>query len=453
MGTFARLQDLTMQKILLIEDDMTYSRIIKNFLEKNGFEMLLARTVNESKNLLNSFPPDLVITDYRLPDGNGMEILELCSKKNLKTILITNYSDIGIAVKAMKMGALDYITKPINPDELLSTVKTALESRDQAGEHKKPENPSFLYLSTDSEYSKQLNEVISLVAPTDFSVLILGETGSGKEYVAKKIHEASNRKDGPFIAIDCGALSQELAGSELFGHVKGSFTGAVDHKTGQFELANGGTLFLDEIGNLSYEIQVMLLRAIQEKSIRKIGGNKATSVDVRIIAATNEDLKNNISSNTFREDLFHRLNEFEIKLEPLRNRKGDIPAFVHYFITQTNQRLGKTVESVDAEVMEIFNQYAWPGNLRELKNIIKRAVLLSTGPVITKDALPGELKDFPSSQNEEKKLEIKEEKLLKEKEWIEKALLESKFNKTKAAQLLGIDRKTLYNKMEKYGIS
>ena len=442
-----------MQKILLIEDDMTYSRIIKNFLEKNGFEMLLARTVNESKNLLNSFPPDLVITDYRLPDGNGMEILELCSKKNLKTILITNYSDIGIAVKAMKMGALDYITKPINPDELLSTVKTALESRDQAGEHKKPENPSFLYLSTDSEYSKQLNEVISLVAPTDFSVLILGETGSGKEYVAKKIHEASNRKDGPFIAIDCGALSQELAGSELFGHVKGSFTGAVDHKTGQFELANGGTLFLDEIGNLSYEIQVMLLRAIQEKSIRKIGGNKATSVDVRIIAATNEDLKNNISSNTFREDLFHRLNEFEIKLEPLRNRKGDIPAFVHYFITQTNQRLGKTVESVDAEVMEIFNQYAWPGNLRELKNIIKRAVLLSTGPVITKDALPGELKDFPSSQNEEKKLEIKEEKLLKEKEWIEKALLESKFNKTKAAQLLGIDRKTLYNKMEKYGIS
>jgi len=449
-------EKLTMQKILLIEDDLTYSRIIKNFLEKNGFEMLLARTVNESKNLLNSLQPDLIITDYRLPDGNGMEILELCSKKNLKTILITNYSDIGIAVKAMKMGALDYITKPINPDELLNTVKTALAAEDQESKDiktSKPGTPSFLYLSTDSEYSKQLNEIISLVAPTDFSVLILGETGSGKEYVAKKIHEASNRKNRPFVAIDCGALSQELAGSELFGHVKGSFTGAVDHKTGQFELANGGTLFLDEIGNLSYEVQVMLLRAIQERQIRKIGGNKATPIDVRIIAATNEDLKNNISSNTFREDLFHRLNEFEIKLEPLRNRKEDIPAFVNYFISQTNRRLGKTVESVDGEVMEIFFQYAWPGNLRELKNIIKRAVLLSPAPLITKDVLPEELRDSHYIPSEDKKLEIKEEKLLKEKEWIEKALLESKFNKTKAAQLLGIDRKTLYNKMEKYGIS
>ncbi|MFD2202477.1 sigma-54-dependent transcriptional regulator [Shivajiella indica] len=446
-----------MGKILLIEDDISYSRIIKNFLEKNGFEIFTANKVSEGLSGMKIYKPDLVITDFRLPDGNGMQILESILKegKNTKAILITSYSDIRIAVKAIKMGAVDYITKPINPEELLETVKEALEypSKDQ-GEGESISSMSKQYVEGKSPASQEMEEQIQLVAPTDLNVLILGETGSGKEFVANKIHLLSKRKNNVFTAIDCGAIPKELAGSELFGHIKGSFTGAFDNKTGHFENSKGGTIFLDEVGNLSSEVQVMLLRAIQERKIRKIGSNYEVPIDVRIISATNENLKSQEKDASFREDLYHRLNEFSIQVPSLKERKEDLDLFIQRFIQSSNQRLGKSVEGIDPEVKNIFYNYSWPGNLRELKNVIRRAVLLSKGPKITSDLLPVEIKDYIVTRNESSYTPpFKDSLQIQEREIIQKALLETKYNKSKTAKLLGIDRKTLYNKMEKYGLN
>ncbi|MCH6199974.1 sigma-54 dependent transcriptional regulator [Aquiflexum sp. LQ15W] len=443
-----------MQKILLTEDDITYSRIIRNFLEKNNFEVQSANSMAQAIPIIQSGWPQLIITDYRLPDGNGLELLELSIKKkpDLRVILITNYSDIRIAVKAMKMGAYEYITKPINPDELLITVKEALSgSQVSIPQIQFPDKKESDYVKGKSAKATKLEEFISLVAPTELSVLILGETGTGKEYVAKKIHQNSNRKDSPFVAIDCGALSSELAGSELFGHIKGSFTGALENKIGHFEQANGGTIFLDEVGNLGYDIQIKLLRAIEERKIRKIGANKETDIDVRIIAATNDVLKSGSQDGNFREDLYHRLNEFTINLEPLRNRKEDIRLFTAHFIHQSNQRLVRNVKDIDPEVERIFMEYTWPGNLRELKNIVRRAVLLCQESFITKDLLPQDLlvtKPLAGLDAEDYRRDL----INHEKEMIDRVLREVRFNKSKASQLLGMDRKTLYNKMEKYGL-
>ncbi|MBW3466710.1 sigma-54-dependent transcriptional regulator [Arthrospiribacter ruber] len=445
-----------MSKILLIEDDLSYARIIQRFLEKNGFEVKTCEKVKSAITLLKTSWPKLVITDYRLPDGNGMEILEFVKKYQPETavILITNYSDIRIAVKAMKMGASEYITKPIDPDELLETVKEAFES---------PVQPSQVMVSTPSlplEYiqgssnmAQQLEEHIELVAPTDLSVMILGETGTGKEFVAKRIHQKSKRNEQPFVAIDCGALSNELAASELFGHIKGSFTGALEDKVGHFEYANGGTLFLDEVGNLDYEVQLKLLRAIQERSIRKIGSNQEIPVDIRIIAATNEQLKAGELGSTFREDLFHRLNEFSLQILPLRDRKEDLEAFVKHFIQSSNTRLGREITDLDEEVMDVFRSYSWPGNLRELKNIVRRAVLLAKGSVITTDLLPKELTSNAGSSEMNITGTFKESMVMREKENILKALEFCKNNKSQAAKMLGMDRKTLYNKLDKYGLT
>jgi two-component system, NtrC family, response regulator HydG len=443
-----------MQKILLIEDDITYSRIIRNFLEKNNFEVESSNNLAQAQPLIQSGWPQLIITDYRLPDGNGLELLEQSIKKNpdIKVILITNYSDIKIAVKAMKIGAFEYITKPINPDELLLTVREALSGhKDPIPESASSEKKQLDYVKGTSANAARMEEFIKLVAPTDLSVLILGETGSGKEYIAKKIHLNSKRQNKPFVAIDCGALSSELAGSELFGHIKGSFTGAVDNKTGHFEHANGGTIFLDEVGNLGYDIQIKLLRAIEERKIRKIGANKETEIDVRIIAATNDELKSASQEGNFREDLYHRLNEFTLNLEPLRNRKEDIQLFTDHFIQQSNEKLGRNVIGVDPEVKRLFMEYSWPGNLRELKNIVRRSVLLCHDQLITKDLLPKDLLEITTG-SQQFSTDYKNTLVNHEKETIEKVLKEVRFNKSKASQMLGIDRKTLYNKMEKYGL-
>lgn len=468
-----------MKHILLVEDDLTYSRIVKSFLEKNGFDVQTAIKVKEAQNLIISNAFDLIIADFRLPDGTGMELLQWSKAAYPQTqvILITHYSDIRIAIKAMKLGAFEYITKPINPDELLATVNESLSSKPKSAESaseeffienktKEVRSPKSSYVLGRSIESQKLEKHIQLVAPTDLSVLVLGETGTGKELISRRIHELSPRKTGPFIAIDCGALPKELAGSELFGHVKGAFTGALDNKTGHFETAKGGTILLDEIGNLSYDVQIQLLRAIQERTIRKIGGNKETEIDVRIIAATNENLLLQAGEGHFREDLYHRLNEFTLSAIPLRRRKEDLEDFSMQFLDESNERLNKSVKGFSEEVWEIFLAYDWPGNLRELKNIIKRAVLLSSGIFVEKDSLPVEINqpsglfgtgnnsgtfsiptELPSPQD------YKSHWIDQEKELIQKVLSDTKFNKSKTARILKMDRKTLYSKMEKYGLN
>ncbi|WP_339878403.1 sigma-54 dependent transcriptional regulator [uncultured Algoriphagus sp.] len=467
-----------MKNILLVEDDLTYSRIVKTFLEKNGFTVQTAIKVKEAQQLFSNSKFDLIIADFRLPDGTGMELLQW-SKSNYpqtQVILITHYSDIRIAIKAMKLGAFEYITKPINPDELLATVKESLSTQipqvfspevapDTSSSAQNSISKSSYVVGGSAEADK-LEKHIQLVAPTDLSVLVLGETGTGKEFISRRIHDLSARKDGPFIAIDCGALPKELAGSELFGHVKGAFTGALDNKTGHFEMANGGTIFLDEIGNLGYEVQVQLLRAIQERTIRKIGGNKEIQIDVRIIAATNDNLISLAGDGSFREDLYHRLNEFTLSAIPLRNRKEDLEDFADQFLEESNERLGKIVKGFSPEVWEIFLGYDWPGNLRELRNIIKRAVLLTSGSYVEKESLPVDLyeplssnsgmrgsnQSFSGTTDLPSPKDYKSHWVEQEKELIQKVLMDTKFNKSKTARILNMDRKTLYSKMEKYGL-
>lgn len=362
----------------------------------------------------------------------------------------------------MKMGAFEYITKPVNPDELLATVKEAFANKSGISSAHSRTDPSKStaplpseddYFVGQSKVALQIEQYINLVAPTDMSVIVLGESGTGKEYIAKRIHQKSKRSSGPFVAIDCGALSKDLAGSELFGHVRGAFTGALDNKTGHFESAKGGTIFLDEIGNLSYEVQIKLLRAIQERKIRKIGGNKDIDIDVRILVATNEDLAVSAKNGEFREDLYHRLNEFSMEASPLRDRKEDLFQFAELFLNASNASLEKNVTGYSDEVKEIFMNYSWPGNLREFKNIIKRAVLLTGEGEIKPDVIPIDL-----SLPENSITEIGDAKDLKtsfeeqERSLIIKTLEEVKYNKSKAAKILDMDRKTLYNKLEKYSI-
>jgi len=453
-----------MANILLVEDDTTFAAILENFLKKKGFDVTVKYSVKSGIEALKNDTFQLILLDYRLGDGIGLDVVEAirAQGKVIPSIIMTSFNDVRTAVKAIRQGVFDYITKPVNPDELLMVVNEALEGKSSGGEYtasrprindKNPVDTDFV--EGNSTAARKLHEYIALVAPTDMSVLIRGESGTGKEYVARSIHRMSTRANGPFVSIDCGTLSKELASSELFGHIKGSFTGALSDKTGQFVEASGGTLFLDEIGNLSYDVQVKLLRALQEKVIQPVGANKTISVDVRVIAATNEDL---LGSGKFREDLYHRINEFEIIVPALRDRRADFQQFVDFFVNKANQELGRDVQKLTDEVTEIFHAYDWPGNLRELKNVIKRMVLLSPSTQAEASALPEEMvfairnqgasEPTPSTDNPDLRLhsEAHERKLILD------VLQKAKYNKSKAAQLLNIDRKTLYNKMEKYGI-
>ena len=441
-----------MANILLVEDDKTFVQILQGFLVKQGYEVEAKNSIKDATISIERKEYQLVLLDYRLPDGIGLDLIKLMRSKDIKTpvIIITNFNDIKTAVNAVKMGAFDYITKPIMPDELLMIINEAISKKEIKIINKLPISNQFVEGS--SEKSKQLNEYVKLVAPTDVSVIIQGESGTGKEHVARNIHSLSKRAEAPFIAIDCGTLSTELAASELFGHSKGAFTGALQDKKGQFEMADKGTFFLDEIGNLSYEVQVKLLRTLQEKVIQPIGSNRMVKIDVRIIAATNEDLLLKVKNGSFREDLYHRLNEFKILVPALRQRENDIAQFIQHFILLSNVELDKNVKNVSTEVMDIFTHYTWPGNLRELKNIIKRAVLLSKSDKIEKEVLPEEMifKTIANPYQSEFNLKALQETI--ERETIVKTLLEVKNNKSKAAILLNIDRKTLYLKMSKYDI-
>jgi two-component system, NtrC family, response regulator HydG len=443
-----------MANILLVEDDKTFVQILQGFLIKKGFEVDAINCIKDALSSIDKKEYQLILLDYRLPDGIGLDLIKLLRSKNNKTpiIVITSFLDIRTAVNAVKMGAFDYITKPIMPDELLMIIQQAISKKEITQLNTLPIYNRFI--EGESEKSVQLNEYVKLVAPTEVSVIIQGESGTGKEHVARSIHALSKRSEAPFVAIDCGTLSSELAASELFGHSKGSFTGAMQDKKGQFEMANKGTFFLDEVGNLSYEVQVKLLRTLQEKVIQPVGSTHTVKIDIRIIAATNEDLLVKVKNGSFREDLYHRLNEFKILVPALRQRKDDLAQFVQHFISLSNVELGKNVKTVSTEVMQIFKQYEWPGNLRELKNIIKRAVLLSKGNIIEKEVLPEEM-ILESLDNHpvQSEFDLKALQETNEREMIIKTLQEVKYNKSKAARLLNIDRKTLYMKMAKYNIN
>ena len=444
-----------MRSILIVEDDITFGMMLKTWLGKKGFEVSSVSTIARARKHIESQTVDLILSDLRLPDHEGIDLLKWMNEqgKAIPLIIMTGYADIQSAVLAMKLGARDYIAKPVNPGELLKKISEALQdspsqvSSSQATS-KVTNEGQHSYLEGESDAAKQLYNYVGLVAPTNMSVLINGSSGTGKEYVAHRIHQLSKRNNKPFIAVDCGSIPKELAASEFFGHVKGSFTGALTDKTGAFVAANGGTIFLDEIGNLSYEVQIQLLRALQERKIRPVGSTQEISVDIRLISATNENLEQAIEKGTFREDLYHRINEFTLRMPDLKERKEDILLFANFFLDQANKELDKHLIGFDPKASQALQSYHWPGNLRQMKNIVKRATLLAQGSFITLAELGTELLEAPSFNTTNMALRNEET----EKEHILEAVRQTGNNKSKAAQLLDIDRKTLYNKLKLYNI-
>ena len=449
-----------MEKILIVEDDIAFGTMIQTWLKKKGFEVEKATSVKAAIQIYEKTESgfDLVLSDLRLPDHDGIFLLQWMRKHGMLVpfIVMTSYAEIQNVVLAMKSGATDYVAKPFQPDILLDKIKEAIKApkktqntsttEDKNTKVAAPAGDVPKYLEGESEASRKLYSFVSLVAPTPMSVLILGASGTGKEYVARRIHELSQRAGKPFFALDCGAIPKDVAASEFFGHVKGAFTGAEQDKKGAFEMANGGTLFLDEMGNLNYEVQVQLLRALQERKIRPVGSTKEIDIDIRLVCATNENLAQRVAEGNFREDLYHRVNEFTIYMPELKDRGADIFLFADLFIKHSNKELNRNVEGLDSKAKERIAAYNWPGNLRELNNVMKRATLLATGRYIGVTELEQSMAHIqpqaPTTLHDEET----------ELQRIEAALKAAGGNKSKAAQLLAVDRKTLYNKMKKYGI-
>ncbi|UAY51968.1 sigma-54-dependent transcriptional regulator [Ferruginibacter albus] len=464
------------KRVLIIDDDMDMCMLLERFLTKNGYEVETANSGIKGIEKFKENKFDIVLCDFRLGDKkDGREVLIEIKKIEPQTIvlIITGYSDIKIAVEVIKLGAFDYIAKPLVPDEVLNVLTKAVEKLENGDtgmneftgvKARKTKNTgSEEHMVGVATVTTELYRQIEIVAPTNFSVILYGESGTGKEVIAKTIHEKSNRKNNPFVAMDCGTLSKELAGSELFGHMKGAFTGALADKEGHFELANGGTLFLDEVGNLSAEIQASLLRVIQERKFKRIGGLKEMDVDVRIIVASNENLQEAYRKGKFREDLYHRFNEFSINLPPLRKRKEDIPLFAEFFLNKTKDELNKDeVEAFEEDIIKMFIDYSWPGNLREFRNVVRRAVLLTPTGKIQASTLPWEIinstplvaeiaETAPITESLIKKdIGLKDAASRAEYDAIMAVLKKVNFNKTKAAEVLNIDRKTLYNKIKSF---
>ena len=449
-----------MEKILIVEDDIAFGTMIQTWLKKKGFEVEKATSVKAAIQIYEKTESgfDLVLSDLRLPDHDGIFLLQWMRMHGMLVpfIVMTSYAEIQNVVLAMKSGATDYVAKPFQPDILLDKIKEAIKApkktqntsttEDKNTKVAAPAGDVPKYLEGESEASRKLYSFVSLVAPTPMSVLILGASGTGKEYVARRIHELSQRAGKPFFALDCGAIPKDVAASEFFGHVKGAFTGAEQDKKGAFEMANGGTLFLDEMGNLNYEVQVQLLRALQERKIRPVGSTKEIDIDIRLVCATNENLAQRVAEGNFREDLYHRVNEFTIYMPELKDRGADIFLFADLFIKHANKELNRNVEGLDSKAKERIAAYNWPGNLRELNNVMKRATLLATGRYIGVTELEQSMAHIqpqaPTTLHDEET----------ELQRIEAALKAAGGNKSKAAQLLAVDRKTLYNKMKKYGI-
>src|SRR5579862_1159291 len=464
-----------MKRILIIDDDVDMCGLLSRYLQRKGFEVDTAHNGAKGIAKVKDSKFDVVLCDFRLGDKEGSQVLREIKALNPETIviIITGYSDIKIAVDVIKAGAFDYITKPLIPDEVLNVLTKATEQsggdlatgRQTTSAKSTPGSEAFLV--GNAPVTKEIYKQIELVAPTNYSIILYGESGTGKEVIARTIHQKSARKEKPFVAMDCGTLSKDLAGSELFGHVKGAFTGALADKEGHFELANGGTLFLDEVANLSYDIQAALLRVIQERKFKRVGGLKEMDVDVRIIVASNENLQEAYRKGRFREDLFHRFNEFSIILPRLKERKEDIPLFADFFLNKANAELSKEVDGFEDEVMEIFLNYSWPGNLREFRNVIRRAALLTQAGKVHSSVLPSEIINNNLYKHEAEQninthqvhngglginneVDLKNSAAQAEYNVIMNVLKQVNFNKTKAAEILKIDRKTLYNKIKAY---
>ncbi|MFT6055228.1 MAG: two-component system response regulator HydG [Roseivirga sp.] len=461
-----------MERILIIDDDPDICLLLKKFLAKKGYETFTAQEGREGERWLKENRVDLVLCDFKLPDYSGLEMLQKIKiiDIQIQVVIITGYSDVRIAVEALKKGAFEYVTKPLYPDEILITIQNALKARAEKEEEGSPQVKTLgrskakvleTFVSGVSLSSLSVGKHIDLIAPTNMSVIVLGETGTGKEYVAKAIHQRSKRANMPFVALDCGALPKELASSELFGHTKGAFTGAINDKKGCFEAANGGTLFLDELGNLSYDNQIKLLRVLQERRVKPIGSNREVAVDVRVVVATNQDLKQSVKRHEFREDVYHRLNEFKIELSPLRERPDDVEVFAKHFLKEANEQLEKSVEGFSQKTMDVLKAYTWHGNLRELKNVVKRSVLLCQDSFIDVMHLPQEIlapdTDISGamdvSSNGELPKDLKSVAEEAERRAILMVLKHTNNNKSQTADLLKVDRKTLYNKLKAYDIN
>jgi two-component system response regulator AtoC len=458
------------KQVLIVDDEPNLRKILSAQLTRDGYDVLTAEDGEQGLQLLREHHIDLVVTDLKMPKVDGMTLLKraLEEEPELPIVLITAHGTIDTAVEALKTGAFDFVTKPFDKDEVRQIVAKALKTRELRGHDATPTSGSARFgIIGSSPGITELYSILERVADTPTTVLITGESGTGKELVARALHEHSSRKDKPFIKVNCAAIPKELIESELFGYERGAFTGAVASKPGRFELANGGTLFLDEIGEIPIEMQVKLLRALQESEFERVGGIKTIRVDVRLVAATNRDLKKLIAVGNFREDLFYRLNVVPIRLPALRERTGDIPSLVEHFLAKFNERLRKRVEGVEAAAMELLVQYPWPGNIRELENVIERAVLFCDTQELRASDLPPEVRGIPAMANvplpeADLKAALASEGGLKEhvkvamsrleKELVSRALQQTGGNVTHAARLLKISRKGLQLKMKELGL-
>ncbi|MDH4238546.1 MAG: sigma-54 dependent transcriptional regulator [Phycisphaerae bacterium] len=443
--------------ILVIDDEETMRDSCRQTLSRDGHRVEVAEDGSKGLSLLEAESFDLVILDLKMPGLSGMEVLKKIKQNDPEAmvIVITGYATVESAVEAMRRGAYDFIPKPFTPNSLRVIVKRALDRRELALENvllrdelKVDFEPGVII--GQSKSMKEVEQLVQKVGPTDTTVLISGESGTGKELVARAIHRCSSRKDKPFVAVDCGSLVENLFESELFGHVKGSFTGATATKYGRFELANGGTLFFDEIGNISINIQTKLLRVLQEREITKVGGSQVIKVDVRIVAATNKDLQKGVKAGTFREDLFYRLSVVPITLPALCERRDDIPLLANYFLQKYNKKRKKNIRAISDRAMKALAEYDWPGNVRELENAIERAVVLAEDDVVS----PSELLYYGLSVETPSRSDAgKSQRLVDvEKEHIANTLKMLNGHRGKTAERLGIDRKTLRLKLMKYGI-
>lgn len=448
------------EKILVIDDEPDIGWLFSKILSEEGYKVLTSLNGEEGISKIKKEKPDLIFLDLKLPGMDGIEILKEIRTidKDLLVIVLTAYETVKTAVEAMKLGAFDYLSKPVNIDRIKTTIKNAIRTqtliKDAVLRKKTTGKIDSNRIIGDSLQVKDVFDLVKKVAPHDITVLLRGASGTGKELIARAIHNSSNRVDKPFVAIDCAILPDTLVESEIFGHEKGAFTGAVERKLGKFELAQGGTVFLDEIGNLTPQIQVKLLRTLQEREIERLGGKKPIRVDFRLIAATNMNLEKDISAGRFREDLYYRLNVFSIHLPPLRERDGDVMLLTEYFLKQSNRIFKKEVKKISPVVENLLAAYSWPGNVRELRNVIESAVLLANDTILPQH-MPLKIQEVLKHSVElptTLKKVGKQAKFKAEKELITKVLKEVNWNKSKASKMLKVDYKTLYNKIKEYDI-